>query len=90
MIFDLNLPQGEVSWWGIPVCEGGSGAGEVLCPVLCSCVCGNPVGVSVNSAVLKGLPGGWAWSIAIEKTVPVELFVDMTNLQPFSEFQLGG
>lgn len=33
MIFGLNSPQGKVSWWEIPVCEG-----EVLCLVLCCCV----------------------------------------------------
>lgn len=43
MIFDLNLPQGEVSWWEIPMCEGGFGKGDVLCLVLCSCAYGNPV-----------------------------------------------
>lgn len=38
MISDLNLPQGEVSWWAIPVWEGGFGEEKVLCLVLCSCV----------------------------------------------------
>lgn len=41
-----------------------------------------------HSAFLKGLPYGWAWSTAVEKTLLVKLFVDVTKVHPFDEFQL--
>lgn len=44
--------------------------------------------LSFHSAFLKVLPYGWAWSTAVEKTLLVKLFVNMTKVQPFSEFQL--
>lgn len=33
-------------------------------------------GVSLHSAFLKGLPYGWAWSTAVEKTLKTALKCD--------------
>lgn len=81
--FDLNLPQGEVSWWEAAVC-GGVVVRGTLCVWWCAALC-----VSVcPQCPLKSLSCGWAWSTAVEKPFLIKLVLDLTSVQPFDKFQL--
>lgn len=60
----------------------------MFCVWCCAVVLMETLYECAHSAFLKGLPYGWAWSTAVEKTLLVKLFVDVTKVHPFDEFQL--